>query len=284
MELPPIEVPIHVGIRQEDFGRAAFDNYIQHFRPAQLVEGLGRENHRGVGFSPRLERLDDVPLNARILQKHPCLVYEKCLEYGTALPVTNDGVRPMQDVEQERFENFGVLAHFLEVETLETRKGNRVFRIVEEESELAAARPLREPVRNPMSQRVCQNSKRSEGWVNRIQILDLLVEIPFLAGFQVGWRRALQQNLHKQGKKIEILLRRRKRERIDPEVGGVDSNLHVRTAEELREAFETAAEVKNECPRVIFLKIGDKKVKKERFSGSGSPENHCVGHVPVVEV
>src|ERR1700680_1968654 len=174
MELPPIEVPIHIGIGQEDFGRAAFDNYVQHFRPAQLVEGLGRENHRGVGFSPGLERLDDVPLNARILQKYPCLVYEKRFEYGTDLPVTNDRVRAMQDVEQERFENFGVLAHFLEVETLETGKGNRVFRIIEEESELAAACPFRKPVRNTMTQRVYQNSKRSERWVNRIQILDLL--------------------------------------------------------------------------------------------------------------
>src|ERR1700686_5577154 len=284
MELPPIEVPIHIGIGQEDLGRAAFDNYIQHFRPAQLVEGLGRENHRGVGFSPGLERLDDVPLNTRILQKHPCLIYEKCLEYSTDLPVANDGVRPMQDVEQERFENFGVLGHFLEVETLETREGNRVFRIVEEESELAAACPLREPVRNPMSQRVCQNSKRWELRVNRIQILDLLVEIPFLAGFQVDRRRALQQNLHKQGKKIEVLLRRRKRERINPEVRGVDPYLDVRTAKKLRETFETPAEVKNECPRVVFLKISDKKVQKERFPGSSSPENHGVGHVPVVEV
>src|ERR1700687_4936961 len=264
MELPPIEVPIHIGIGQEDFGRAAFDNYIQHFRPAQLVERLGRQNHRGVGFSPRLERLDDVPLNARILQKHPCFIYKKRLEYGTDLPVANDGVRAMQDVEQERFKNFGVLAHFLEVETLEAREGHRVFRIVEEESELAAACPLREPVRNPMSQRVCQNSKRSELWVNRIQILDLLVEIPFLAGFQVDRRRALQQNLHKQGKKVEILLCRRETERIDPEVWRVDSYFHVRTAEKLREAFETAAEVKNECPGVVFLKIGDEKIQKER--------------------
>src|SRR6202166_251568 len=256
MELPPIEVSIHIGIGQEDFGRAAFDNHIQHFGPAQLVEGLGGENHRGVGFSPRLERLDDVPLNARILQKHPCLIYKKRLEYGTDLPVANDGVRAMQDVEQERFKNFGVLVHFLEVETLETRKGNRVFRIVEEESELAAACPFREPVRNPMSQRVCQNPKRSELWVDRIQILDLLVEIPFLAGFQADWRRALQQNLHKQGKKVEVLLRRRQRDRIDPEVRGVDSYLHVRPAEKLREALETAAEIKNERPWVVFLEIG----------------------------
>src|ERR1700689_806208 len=206
MELPPIEVPIHIGIGQEDFGRAAFDNYIQPFRPAQLVEGFGRENHRGVGFSPRLERLDDIPLNTRVFQKYPCLIYEKRLEHGTDLPVANDGVRSMQDVEQERFEKFGVLAHFLEVETLETRKGNRVLRIVEKESELAAACPPREPVGNPMSQRVCQNTKRSELWVNRIQILNLLVKIPFLAGFQFDWRRALQKDLHKQSEKVEILL------------------------------------------------------------------------------
>src|ERR1700730_2995622 len=154
MELPPIEVPIHIGIGQEDFGRTAFDNYIQGFRPAQLVEGLGRENHRGVGLSPRLECLDDVPLNARILQEYPCLVYKKRFEYGADLPVTNDRVRAMQDVKQKRFEKFRVLAHFLKVKALETGKGNRVFRIIEEESELASACPFRKSVGNTMTQSV----------------------------------------------------------------------------------------------------------------------------------
>jgi len=94
----------------------------------------------------------------------------------------------------------------------------------------------------------------------------------------------LQQHLHKKGKKVEILLRRRKRERIDPEVRRIDSYLHVRTAEKLREAFETASEVKNKGPRIVFLEIGDKKIQKERFSRSSSPENHGVGHVPMMEV
>src|SRR5580692_8300989 len=116
MELPPIKVPVHVGISQEYFRRAAFNNYVQHLRPAQLVEGLGGKNHGGIGFSPRLERLDDVPLNARILQKYPCLVYEKRFEYGTDLPVTNDRVRAMQDIKQKWFKKFRVLAHFLKVE------------------------------------------------------------------------------------------------------------------------------------------------------------------------
>src|SRR5579862_170814 len=143
MELSAVKVPINVRISQEDFRRTAFNNYVQHLRPAQLVEGLGRKYHRGVRLPPRLERLDDVPLNARILQKYPCLVYEKRFEYGTDLPVTDDRVRAMQDVKQKRFEKFRVLAHFLKVETLETGKGNRVFRIIEEESELAAACPFR---------------------------------------------------------------------------------------------------------------------------------------------
>src|ERR1700740_1835036 len=158
MELSAVKVPIHVGISQEDFCRAAFNNYVQHLRPAQLVEGLRRKYHRGVSLPPRLERLDDVPLNARILQKYPCLVYEKRFEYGTDLPITNDRVRAMQDVKQKRLEKFRVLAHFLKVKTLKMGKGNRVFRIIEEESELAAACPFRKPVRNAMAQRVRHNS------------------------------------------------------------------------------------------------------------------------------
>src|ERR1700741_5286135 len=154
MELSPIKVPIHVGISQEDFRRAAFNDYVQHLRPAQLVERLSRKYHRGVGLPPRFERLDDVPLNTRILQKYPCLVYEKRFEYGTDLPVTNDRVRAMQDIKQKRFKKFRVLAHFLKVETLETGKGNRFFRMVEEKSELTAARPFRKPIRNAMAQSV----------------------------------------------------------------------------------------------------------------------------------
>ena len=107
---------------------------------------------------------------------------KKALKTWADLPVGDDGVRPMQDVEEQRFEKFGVLAHPLKVETLEPGERDRVFRVVEEKSELPAARPFREPVGNPMAERVREDAKRSQRRVNGIEILDLMVEVALLAG------------------------------------------------------------------------------------------------------
>jgi len=93
-------------------------------------------------FAPSLQRFDHVSLNARILQEYPCLVDEECLESGADLPICDDRVGPMQDVEELWLQQFGILAHPLKVEALEPGEGDRVFGIVEEKSELPASRPL----------------------------------------------------------------------------------------------------------------------------------------------
>ena len=67
---------------------------------------------------------------------------KNALKYGSDLPVGDDFIGAMQDVEQQRLQKFGVLAHALEVEALEARERNRVLGIVEEKSELAAAGPF----------------------------------------------------------------------------------------------------------------------------------------------
>src|SRR5580692_2351940 len=118
MKLATVEIAVHVGVREKDFGGAAFDDYVENVRALQLVEGLRREDHGGVVLSPRLEGFDHIPLNSRVLQKHPRFVDEERLENGSNLPVGNDGVGPMQDVEEQRFQEFWVLAHVLEVEAL----------------------------------------------------------------------------------------------------------------------------------------------------------------------
>ena len=72
----------------------------------QLVEGLRREHHRRVVLAPGLEGLDDVSLNARVLEEHPRFVDEERFENGGDLPVRDDGVGPMEDVEEQRFQKF----------------------------------------------------------------------------------------------------------------------------------------------------------------------------------
>ena len=81
VKLAAIELAIHVGIGEEDFGRAAFDDDVEDVGALQFVERLGRENHGGIVFPPGLERFDDVSLNAGVLQEHPGLVDEERLEY-----------------------------------------------------------------------------------------------------------------------------------------------------------------------------------------------------------
>lgn len=44
----------------------------------------------------------------------------------------------MQDVKEQRLQHLGILIHPLKVETLETRKRDRVFSVVEDEIELPA--------------------------------------------------------------------------------------------------------------------------------------------------
>ena len=120
-------------------------------------------DHCGVVFPPGLERFDHVSLDGGVLQEHPGLVDEEGFENGTDLAVRDDGIRAMQDVEEQWFQKFRVLAHALEVEALEAGKGNRVFGVVEKESELSAASPFGEPVRNVAPERVRQHAERAEG-------------------------------------------------------------------------------------------------------------------------
>src|SRR5579862_53435 len=145
MELAAVQIPIHVGVREENLRGAALDDYVENVRAAQLVKRLGREHHCRVVLAPGFKGLDDISLDAWVLEKHPRLVNEERLESGSDLLVGDDGICPVENVEEQRFQNLGILAHLLEVEALEPRERNRVFGVIEEKSELAALRPLRQP-------------------------------------------------------------------------------------------------------------------------------------------
>src|SRR5258708_40327567 len=82
----------------------------------------------------------------------------------------------MQDVEEQRFQEFRVLAHALEVEALETRERDRVLGIVEEESELATTGPFGEAAPYGVPERVLQHCYGAQRRVDRIPVFDLLEE------------------------------------------------------------------------------------------------------------
>ncbi len=127
MELPAVQLTVHVWVGQEELRWATLDNYVEDVRAAQLVERLGGQNHRGICFAPRLERLHYVSLNAWVLEEDPSLIDEESFEGCADLPVGDDRVGAMQDVEEQGFEKFRILTHPLEVETLESGERDRVF-------------------------------------------------------------------------------------------------------------------------------------------------------------
>src|SRR5882762_1497699 len=168
MKLATIEIAVHIGVGEEDFGRATFDDYIEDLRPLEFVEGLRGEDHGGVVLAPCLEGLKDVPLNAGVLQKYPRFVDEEGFENRRNLAVRDDGIGAMQEVEEQRLQELRVLTHTLEVEALKAGKRNCVLGVVEKESELAAASPLRQAARNVVPKRVRQHAKRAQRRVHRI--------------------------------------------------------------------------------------------------------------------
>src|SRR5208282_6922153 len=87
VKLAAIEIAVHVRVREEDFGGATFDDYVEDVRALEFIEGLRREDHGGVVLTPGLEGFDDVPLNGRVLQKHPGFIDKEGFENGANLPV-----------------------------------------------------------------------------------------------------------------------------------------------------------------------------------------------------
>src|SRR5271168_4838222 len=82
----------------------------------------------------------------------------------------------MQHVEKQRLQKFRVAAHLLEVKTLEARERDGVLGVVEQETELAAAHPFRQRVRELPRQRVPEHVERAQRGVKGIQVFDLFVE------------------------------------------------------------------------------------------------------------
>src|ERR1700722_20248491 len=209
MKLAAVQIAVHVGVCQEYFCGAAFDDYVEDVRALQFIKGLRREDHGGVVLAPGLEGLDDVPLNDGVLQEHPRFIDKEGFENGTNLPVRDDGIGAMQDVEEEQLQEFRILAYALEIEALKAGGRDRIFGVVEQESELAAAGPLRKTARNVVTQRIRQHAERAQCRVHRIQVFDLVEEIALGRRIEFARPLSLDQHFQEKGEEIEILFCRR---------------------------------------------------------------------------
>src|SRR3984893_17293727 len=284
VELTAVQIPVHIGVRKEDFGGATFDDYVEDVRTLEFVERLGGQHHCGVVFPPGLEGFDDGPLDAGVLQEHPRFIDEKGFENGRNLSVRNDGIGTMQNVEKQRFQEFRVLAHALEVEALKAGERDRVLGVVEEESELAPSGPFGAPAGTIISESICQHAQRAQRWVHCIQVLDLMEEIALGGWVELARPLALDQDFQEESQEVEILFRGWQRKRVDLEVLGLKPNSNIRPAEELSEAFKAPAQIEDEGVRRVLLQVGNQEVQKKTFSCSRSTKNHGVGHIAVVKV
>src|ERR1700685_2136013 len=114
----------------------------------------------------------------------------------------------MQDIEEQRFQKFWVLAHALEVEALKVGERNGVFGVVEQESELAASGPFGEAARNVVPERVRQHAQRAQRRVHRIQVFDLVEEVALGGRVELTRPLSLDQHFQEEREEIEIFLRR----------------------------------------------------------------------------
>src|SRR5882724_9372266 len=124
-----------------------------------------------------------------------------------------------------------------------------------------------------MTERIRQHAQRAKRGIDRVQIFDLVIEIAFDGRIEFPGPRSLNQDFQEEREEIEIFLRRRERKRIDLEIVGFQTDADVRTAEELREAFKTPAQIEDEGVRVVFLQVGDEEVEEEGLPRAGPAQN-----------
>src|SRR5260370_40566004 len=142
VKLTAVQLLVHVRVRKKDFRRAALDNDIEQLGAPELVERLRGEGHRSVVLPPGLKSFGDEALTAGVPKKYPSLVDEEGFEGRRDFAAGDDLIGAVQDVEQQRFEQFRIAAHLLEIEALETRKRDGVLWVVEEKSELSSTHPF----------------------------------------------------------------------------------------------------------------------------------------------
>src|SRR5271163_193254 len=112
----------------------------------------------------------------------------------------------MQDVEEQRFQKFRVLAHALEVEALKAGERDGVLGVVEEESELAASGPFGEAACNVVPEGVRQHAQRAQRRVHRIEVFDLVEKFALGGGVEFARPLPLNQHLQEESEEIEIFL------------------------------------------------------------------------------
>ena len=160
---------------------------------------------------------------------------------------------PLQHIKQQRLQDVRVVRPAIEVEGLEAGEGERVLGVVEEVAELSGLRPAMQA----LSQRAEDGREVGERPYLGGQLvgaLDRGEQRLFILGRQLIASTGLDEHPQEQVQKIQVLVGRLQRERIDGEAGVLQADIQIGPAEGACQRLVAAAEIEDEGQRIVFLR------------------------------
>src|SRR5205807_10631314 len=140
-------------------------------------------------------------------EETPCLINKERLERGHRFRAVDEGIGPVQNVEKERLNQFGVTIHTLKVEALESRQRERVLLVVKDLFILTTTHPLLQPAGQGLLQGICQHAQGPQIRRQNVKVLNLRVQV-FLFSLAEGIEAApLGQDLHQGEQEIQVFPR-----------------------------------------------------------------------------
>src|SRR3984957_2791950 len=279
-----VHFAVHVRVGQKNLCRAALRHDRQHPRLLKLFDGLRRKDHRGFVLAPRLLRLQHVIANRLVLNEEPRLIEQEDLERGELLRVGNFIRRAVQNIKQQWLQNLRRVIPTLEIERLKAGKRKRVLSVVEEKAILSATRPAVQAFLQ-LTDDVGKVRDRALAGLQHVDALDRIPEPAFLLEVDpVTLFVALNEHAEEAEEKLQIRFCPGQGEWVDGEVTRLLADVEVRAPEYRRKRSEAAANIEDEGPRCILLRVLQQKITKIRFATPAHPEDQCVGNVAGMQV
>src|SRR5579864_4103919 len=277
-------VGVQVGIGQEELGRTALDDRAQEVPVGEIVATLRGEDHGGVPLAPGLERVGDVGLDLRVAGEPPGLVQEEELQGRIGRAVLDGGVRPMEDVEEQRLEDERKVIEAFEIEALNALERERVGGIVKERGVGTALDPAMEVLGQGVRQHGGDRDQAALGRLDFIDVFDRVVKLTVVVLCELVLVSRFDEHAEQGKQEVQVFVGLGQAERVDRELTVREADLPDAAPEVTGEALVAPPEVENHRRRVVLLRVGDDEVAEKGLAGAGGALNERMADVLVVEV
>src|SRR5438045_1693440 len=141
-------------------------------------------------------------------EEPPCFINEERLERRDCFWAVDEGIRPMQNVDEQWLNEFRITIHSLKVEALEPRQRESVLLIVKDLLVLTAAHPLFQPASQGLLQGVCQHAQGPQIRRQNVKVLNLRVQVFLFSLAEEIETAPFGQHFHQGEQKIQVFPRR----------------------------------------------------------------------------